>query len=215
MNLDIENYFNKNQVWQQEQILLRNILNDCGLQENWKWRQPCYTFKQHNIIILHAFKNYCALGFFKGALLKDMYNLLVKPGENTQSGRQMRFTNTNEITNTKPIIKAYIYEAIEIEKNEVQLPPSKNTSNDIPIELINKFKENIKLEKAFKSLTPGRQRAYLMHFSAAKQIKTKIQRIENYIPKILSGKGMNDCTCGLSKRLPNCDGSHKLLLQKI
>ena len=215
MNLDIENYFNKNQVWQQEQILLRNILNDCDLQENWKWRQPCYTFKQHNIIILHAFKNYCALGFFKGALLKDMYNLLVKPGENTQSGRQMRFTNTNEITNTKPIIKAYIYEAIEIEKNEVQLPLPKNSSNDIPIELINKFKENIKLEKAFKSLTPGRQRAYLMHFSAAKQIKTKIQRIENYIPKILSGKGMNDCTCGLSKRLPNCDGSHKLLLQKI
>ena len=215
MNLDIENYFNKNQVWQQEQILLRNILNDCSLQENWKWGQPCYTFKQHNIIILHAFKNYCALGFFKGALLKDMYNLLVKPGENTQSGRQMRFTNTNEITNTKPIIKAYIYEAIEIEKNEVQLPLPKNTSNDIPIELINKFKENIKLEKAFKSLTPGRQRAYLMHFSAAKQIKTKIQRIENYIPKILSGKGMNDCTCGLSKKLPNCDGSHKLLLQKI
>ncbi|MCX8480334.1 MAG: YdeI/OmpD-associated family protein, partial [Sediminibacterium sp.] len=175
---------------------------------------PCYTYQQNNIIILHAFKNYCALGFFKGALLIDEQNLLVKPGENTQAGRQMRFTNLVDIKKMKSVIKAYIYEAIEIEKSGIQMPIKKNNPQDIPIELLNKFKENVNLEKAFKLLTPGRQRAYLMHFSAAKQAKTIIQRIENYIPNILCGKGMNDCTCGLSKRLPNCDGSHKILLQK-
>lgn len=213
MNPKVDEYLSKAKKWQKELTKLRKIVLDCGLNEELKWRQPCYTFNHKNILIISAFKEYCALNIFNGALLKDTDHILVKPGENTQSGRQIRFTSLQQFIDLEPVLKAYIYEAIEVEKAGLKVKLKKTSDYTIPEELQSKFIENSNLQSAFDSLTPGRQRAYLIYFSAAKQSKTRESRIEKYIPRILDGKGINDCVCGLSKRFPVCDGSHKFIKQ--
>lgn len=214
MKSPVEQYIQKAKNWQDEMTLLRTILLDCNLTEVIKWGKPCYTYNDKNIVIIQNFKQHCDLGFFNGASLTDLKQLLVKAGEHTQSGRQLRFDNLEDIKKKRALIKAYVKEAIENEKKGIKI-----TVEDIPnIEPVNElniiFKKNKAFEKAFNKLTPGRQRAYHMFFAAAKQSETRISRIEKFIPRILDGKGMNDCTCGLSKRMPTCDGSHKYLKTK-
>jgi len=211
MNPKITLYISKAKKWQAEMEQLRAILLACKLNEELKWGKPCYSFQETNLFIIQAFKDNCALGFFKGSLLKDESNLLTKPGENTQAGRMIRFKNLQEIIKIKVILKSYINEAIAAEKNGLKIETNKNTELVLPEELQYKFKKNPSFKKAFNALTPGRQRAYNMFFSAAKQAATRETRIEKYTNQILSGKGINDCTCGLSKKMPYCDGSHKSL----
>lgn len=163
------------------------------------------------MVIIQDFKHHCDLGFFTGALLKDPEKLLEKAGEHTQSARQLRFANLADIKKKKAIIKSFVKEAIENEKQGIKPVVVEKTEIEEIVELENIFKKNKAFTKAFKALTPGRQRAYLMFFSGAKQSETRINRIEKYIPRIMDGYGLNDCTCGLSKRMPNCDGSHKFL----
>jgi uncharacterized protein YdeI (YjbR/CyaY-like superfamily) len=197
--------------WKNEMVRLRNLIVACGLIEEFKWGQPCYTYQKKNIVLIHGFKNYCAVLFFKGALLNDSKNVLVQQTENTLSARQIRFTNCLEIENLSFTIKEYIYEAIEVEKLGLEVAKKKTSDFEIPVELKQKFIENPDFKNKFKKLTEGRQRAYLLHFSKPKQAKTRILRIELNTQRILNGKGLNDCVCGLSKRMPNCDGSHKQL----
>ncbi len=211
MNNIIDEYYNQAPLWQKEMQILRSIALDCNLNEEWKWKQACYTFQNKNIFIISDFKNYCALNFFKGALLSNTENILIKAGENSQAGRQLRFTSVKEIVENEAIIKAYIFEAIEIEKAGLEINYKKTEEFDVPKELQEFFSKDQKFEKAFKNLTPGRQRGYLLFFSAAKQSKTKSERIEKYVGRIMNGKGIHDCVCGLSKKMPNCDGSHKEL----
>ncbi len=211
MKSPVEHYIQKAKNWQEEMTLLRSILLECNLTEVIKWGKPCYTLNDKNIVIIQDFKNHCDLGFFNGASLTDLKQLLVKAGEHTQSGRQLRFDDLEDIKKKRALIKAYVKEAIENEKKGIKI-----TVEDIPaieqiVELTTIFKKNKAFEKAFNKLTPGRQRAYNMFFAAAKQSETRISRIEKFIPRILDGKGMTDCTCGLSKRMPTCDGSHKYL----
>lgn len=211
MNPKVDTFIEKTDAWKAELILLRSILLDCQLGEEFKWRNPCYTYNDSNIIILGRFKDYCAFSFFKGVLLNDAEKLLVSPGENSQSVKLFKFKSVAEIIQLEPIIRAYIFEAIEIEKAGLKVSLAKSSD----LELVEEFQEilskNVELKSAFEALTPGRQRAYNMFISAAKQSKTRISRVEQYTPRILSGKGMNDCVCGMSKRMPNCDGSHKYL----
>ncbi|MFT8320596.1 MAG: YdeI/OmpD-associated family protein [Bacillus sp. (in: firmicutes)] len=214
MNPKVDEYLSKAKKWKEESEKLRNIVLDCDLTEEFKWMHPCYTFEKKNIVLIHGFKEYCALLFHKGALLKDANGILIQQTENVQAARQIRFTNIEEIVEMETILKSYIYEAIEVEKAGLEVKLKKNTEYIIPEELQNKFDEIPDLKTAFKSLTPGRQRAYIFHFSQPKQSKTRESRIEKCVQKILNGKGLNDCTCGLSKKLPNCDGSHKLLDKK-
>lgn len=211
MNPKVDEYLNKLKKWQEELEILRAILIDCMLTEEFKWRVPCYTFNNKNVILLANFKDYCAISFLKGVLLKDTENLLISPGENSQSVKYLKFTNPQEIQKLTPIIKSYIYEAIEIEKAGLKVDLKKSTDFELVEELQEKLKENSKLNTAFNALTPGRKRAYNLFFSGAKQSKTRISRIEKYEERILNGKGINDCVCGLSKRMPNCDGSHKYI----
>lgn len=214
MDPKVTDYINKAKKWKNEMTLLRSILLDCSLEESIKWGKPCYAFNNSNIIILQDFKEHCDLGFFKGGLLTDVKKKLVKAGEHTQLGRQWRFLNDIEIVKSKTFIKTYIKEAIEIEKKGDAILPKKEPENIIVAELEQIFKSNTELKKAFNNLTPGRQRAYLIFFSGAKQSDTRIARIHKCAPKIMCGKGMNDCTCGLSKRMPQCDGSHSKLKKK-
>jgi uncharacterized protein YdeI (YjbR/CyaY-like superfamily) len=212
MNQEINKYLNSLEKWQTELIELRKIILDCGLNEDYKWMHPSYSDNGKNIALIHAFNDYCAILFQKGALLKDPEHLLIQQTENTQSARQIRFKDLSEIKELEPIIKEYIREAIEIEKSGQQAK-KKNTSDfEIPEELMQIFEENPDFHKAFKNLTSGRQKGYLLHFAQAKQSKTKISRIENNMKRIFDGYGLTDCTCGLSKRKPNCDGSHKQLV---
>ena len=209
MNPKVDAYLSKIKNWQEELEKLRSILLDCQLIEELKWRSPCYTFQNTNIIILGNFKEYCTLSFFKGVLLNDANHILIAPGENSQSVRLIKFTNISQIIKLEPIIKAYIYEAIEIEKAGLKVDLKQSTNLTFPDEFQKKLDSIPALKKAFDALTPGRKRAYNLHFSSAKQSKTREARIKNYIPKILDGIGINDCTCGLSKKHPYCDGSHK------
>lgn len=172
--------------------MLREIALDCGLVEDFKWMHPCYTFENKNIVLIHGFKNYCALLFHKGALLKDPHGILVRQTENVQLARQIRFANVQEIDQVRRVLKTYIEEAVEVEKAGLQGNVQKNAEHPIPEELQKKFTEVPGLKTAFEALTPGRQRAYLLHFSAPKQAKTREARIEKYIPHILGGKGLND-----------------------
>jgi uncharacterized protein YdeI (YjbR/CyaY-like superfamily) len=178
--------------WKEEFQKLRSIVLDCGLTEELKWRLPCYMYENSNIVIIQGFKEYCALMFFKGVLLKDPNDVLVSPGKNSQAQRQIRFTNVQEIEQLEPIIKAYISEAIEVEKAGVKVSLKKTEEYTFPEELQKKFEEMPSLKSAFETLTPGRQRAYILYFSKAKQSKTRESRIEKYAPKILEGKGLND-----------------------
>jgi len=178
--------------WRDEMIQLRKILLECWLNEELKWSVACYTFQGKNIVLLSAFKEYAALGFFKGVLLKDTKKLLCKPGENSQAVRQLRFTDTDTVTALKKTVKNYVFEAIEVEKAGLQIEKENSPDFDIPEELEKKFIEMPALKVAFQSLTPGRQRGYLLYFTQAKQSKTRASRIEKYIPQILAGKGFHD-----------------------
>ncbi|MDA3929790.1 MAG: YdeI/OmpD-associated family protein [Prolixibacteraceae bacterium] len=211
MNQKVDTYISNAAKWQNELETLRSIILDCQLTEEFKWRNPCYTYRNSNVLIIGAFKEYCALSFFKGVLLNNSDNILVAPGENSQSVRLLKFTNVNEIVEQKATLKAYIFEAIEIERAGLKVQFNKNIVLKYPEELQNKLNEMPDLKTAFEGLTPGRQKAYVLFFTAAKQSKTRVTRIEKYIPRILMGKGINDCVCGLSKRLPSCDGSHKFI----
>ena len=192
MNAKVDFYFSKESKWQEEIKALRSIVLGCGLTEELKWGCPCYTFEKKNIVLIHVFKEYCALLFFKGALLKDEQNILIRQTENVQVARQARFTNIKEIVKRKNILKACIYEAIEVEKAGLKVPLKKTSDYKVPEEFQTKLDKNAALTKAFKALTPGRQRAYLFHFSQPKQSKTRDSRVEKYIPKIFAGKGLDD-----------------------
>ena len=192
MNPKVDWFFRKAKQWQEEFETLRMIVLDCGLTEDLKWGVPCYTFQKRNIVLIHGFKEYCALLFVKGALLNDANGLLIQQTENVQSARQIRFTNVREIVKIKPILKAYIYEAIEVEKAGLKVDFKKTKEFKTPEEFQNKLDESPALKKAFKALTPGRQRAYILYFSAPKQSKTRKSRVEKCMQQILNGKGLND-----------------------
>ena len=185
-------FFSKPLKWQAELEQLREILLDCGLTEELKWEQPCYTFEKNNIAIIGELKDCCILSFFKGALLNDAKGILTKPGENTQAGRVIRFTDIQKIVELQSVLEAYIYEAVEIEKAGLKVDFKSISEHTIPEEFQNKLNENLNLKTAFEALTPGRQRAYLLHFSQPKQSKTRESRIEKCAPQILDGKGLYD-----------------------
>lgn len=188
----VDRYIEKIKNWKEESILLREICLECGLDEDFKWMHPCYTFQGKNIVLIHGFKEYCALLFHKGALLNDTENILVQQTENVQSARQMRFTNKEQIIDTKAIIKTYIFEAIEVEKAGLEVKMKKTSEYKMPEELEQEFENDSEFKTAFYSLTPGRQRGYLLYFSEAKQSKTRSSRIEKAKPKIFDGKGHNE-----------------------
>jgi len=192
MNSKVDFFFNKASQWKEEFEQLRMIILDCGLAEELKWGQPCYTFQGKNIILIHGFKEYCAVLFFKGALLNDPENILIQQTANVQAGRQVRFTGVKEIVKRAPILKAYIYEAIEVEKAGLKVKLKKTSEFKMPAEFKNRLDKNPALKIAFNELTPGRQRAYLFYFSQPKQSKTRESRIEKYMKRILEGKGLND-----------------------
>ena len=214
MNASIDLYVNNAKSWQQEMTLLRAILLECQLAEALKWGKPCYSYNNNNIVMIQSFKTHIDLGFFNGASLKDTQQVLTKAGEHTQAARQMKFTDSTQIEKAKGIIQSYIKEAIVKATSGITIEKEKKAENIIVTELQAIFKNNAPLKKAFESLTPGKQRGYLIYFSAAKQSATRITRINNYISKIICGKGLNDCTCGLSKRMPTCDGSHHKITKK-
>src|SRR5438128_3073002 len=192
MNPKVDKYLSKAKKWQQELEKLRMIVLDCGLTEELKWGVPCYTSQKSNIVLIHVFKEYCALLFFKGALLNDPNGILIRQTKNVQAARQIRFTNVREIVEMESILKAYIYEAIEVEKAGLKVNFKKTTEFLIPEEFQNKLDETPALKTAFEALTPGRQRAYLLYFSAPKQSKTRETRVEKCVQQILDGKGLND-----------------------
>src|SRR6187431_227906 len=192
MNPKVDWFFSKDTKWQKEYEKLRTIILDCGLTEELKWGCPCYTFQNTNIVLIHGFKEYCALLFFKGALLNDPNDILIQQTENVQAARQIRFTNVREIVKLEAVLKAYVYEAIEVEKAGLKVKLKKSSEFKVCEEFQKKLDEKSTLKKAFEALTPGRQRAYLLYFSAPKQSKTRESRIEKSIKQILKGKGLND-----------------------
>ena len=192
MNPKVDFYFDKEKKWQKEIEQLRMIVLDCGLAEELKWGCPCYTFQESNIVLIHVFKEYCALLFFKGALLNDADGILIQQTENVQAARQIRFTNIQEIVKMKKILKAYIYEAIGVEKAGLKVKLKETADFKIPGEFQNKLDENPGLKTAFDALTPGRQRAYIFYFSQPKQSKTRASRVEKCMQQILNGKGLDD-----------------------
>ncbi len=211
MNPKVDLFLSKAKKWQGELEKLRNIILDCQLIEELKWGVPCYTFNNANVLLIHGFKEYCAIGFFKGSLLQDSDGILIQQGENSQSARQIRFTGIAEIIEKQAILKAYIFEAIEIEKAGLKVEYKKTSEYNIPQEFQTILDDLPSLKTAFQALTPGRRRAYLLYFSEPKQSKTRTARVEKYIQQIIDGKGLTDCTCGLSRKMPYCDGSHKFI----
>ena len=191
-NPKVDAVLRKASKWQEEFETLRTIVLDCGLAEELKWYQPCYTLENKNIVLMHGFKEYCALLFFKGVLLKDPKGILIQQTENVQVARQIRFTNVREIVKMKPILKAYIHEAIEVEKTGLKVKLKKTADFKVPAEFQNKLGEIPALKTAFEALTPGRQRGYIFHFSQPKQSKTREARVERCMKAILAGKGLND-----------------------
>ncbi|MBL6447699.1 YdeI family protein [Fulvivirga sp. 29W222] len=192
MNSKVDWFFNKDTDWQKEYKKLRRIVLDCGLTEELKWGVPCYTHKMSNVVLIHGFKEYCALLFHKGVLLNDSENILIRQTENVQSARQIRFTSVEQIIEMEPILKAYIYEAIEVEKAGLKVEMKKTSEFNMPEEFQKALDEKTGLKDAFEALTPGRQRGYLLHFSQPKQSKTRVSRIEKCLPHIFEGKGLND-----------------------
>ena len=192
MNPKVDWFFAKDTKWQKEYEKLRTIILDCGLIEELKWGCPCYTFENTNIVLIHGFKEYCALLFFKGALLNDPNGILIQQTKNVQSARQIRFTNAKEIVKMEKILKAYVYEAIEVERAGLQVKLKKTKDFKIPEEFQSKLNKMPALKTAFDKLTPGRQRAYIFYFSQAKQSKTREARVEKYLKQILKGKGLDD-----------------------
>jgi len=192
MNPKVDWFFNKDTKWQKEYQKLRTIILDCGLIEELKWGCPCYAFEKRNIVLIHGFKEYCALLFFKGALLNDAHGILIQQTKNVQSARQIRFTNAREIVKMERILKAYIYEAVEVERAGLKVKLKKTSDFKIPEEFQNKLDKSTALKTAFNALTPGRQRAYIFYFSQPKQSKTRESRVEKYMKQILNGKGLDD-----------------------
>jgi uncharacterized protein YdeI (YjbR/CyaY-like superfamily) len=192
MNPKVDWFFDKATKWQKEYEKLRKIILECGLIEELKWGQPCYTFQNTNIVLIHGFKKYCALLFFKGVLLNDPNGILIQQTENVQVARQVRFTNVREIVKMERILKAYIYEAIEVERAGLKVKLKKTSEFKIPVEFQNKLDKMPALKKAFDKLTPGRQKAYIFYFSQPKLLKTRESRVEKYLKKILNGKGLDD-----------------------
>jgi len=206
MTRDIETYFLegcgrcslggtpacKVHTWAKELELLRNIVLECGLTEEVKWGQPCYTHQNHNVLIISAFKDSCIISFFKGALLNDPHKLLVSQGENVQGGRIIKFTHPNQVLAIEATLKEYIFEAVEIENAGLRIELKKTSDYPVPAELQQKIEENEAFKEAFYALTPGRQRGYILHFAAPKQSKTRESRIEKCLPDIFNGKGMHD-----------------------
>jgi uncharacterized protein YdeI (YjbR/CyaY-like superfamily) len=191
MNPKVDGYLKRSKKWREELTKLREIVLGAGLTEELKWGKPCYAFEGSNLVILIGFKEYCGLLFCKGALLKDPKGILIKPGASTQAARQLRFTNVRDIVKMMPVLKAYVREAIAAEKAGLKVN-FKTSPEPVPEELQARLEKNAALKAAFKALTPGRQRGYILHFSAAKQSKTREARIEKWIPQILAGKGIND-----------------------
>ena len=192
MNPKVDWFFSKDTKWQKEYEKLRTIILDCGLMEELKWGCPCYTFQNTNVVLIHGFKDYCALLFFKGALLNDPNGILIQQTKNVQSARQIRFTNVKEIAKMEKILKAYVYEAIEVERAGLKVKMKKTSDFKIPHEFQKQLNKGSALKKAFEALTPGRQRAYIFYFSQAKQSKTREERVEKYMNHILAGKGLDD-----------------------
>jgi len=192
MNPKVDEFLDKANKWKEEYETLRKIVLDCGLTEEYKWMHPCYTFEEKNIVLIHGFKEYCALLFSKGALLQASHGVLIQQTENVQGACQIRFTNVQEIVEKEAILKAYIYEAIEVEKAGLKVKVKKPEELIIPEELQHKFDEIPALKTAFEALTPGRKRAYILYFSTAKQSKTRESRIEKCIQNIINEKGLND-----------------------
>jgi uncharacterized protein YdeI (YjbR/CyaY-like superfamily) len=192
MNPKVDWFFAKDTQWQKEYEKLRKIILDCGLIEELKWGCPCYTFENTNIVLIHGFKEYCALLFFKGALLNDPNGILIQQTKNVQSARQIRFTNVREIVKMEKNLKAYVYEAIEVERAGLKVKLKKTSEFKVPEEFQKRLDKNNALKKAFDELTPGRQRAYIFYFAQAKQTKTREARVEKYLKQILNGKGIDD-----------------------
>ncbi len=192
MNPKVDWFFEKEEKWKEEVAELRKIVLECHLTEDLKWGCPCYTYEERNIVLIHVFKEYCAFLFFKGALMKDPKKILIQQTENVQAARQVRFTNLEEIKNLAADLKKYIFQAVEVEESGEKVALKKTKEFPMTEELEAKFKEQPALKTAFEALTPGRQRAYLLHFSQPKQAKTRESRIEKCIPDILEGKGLND-----------------------
>lgn len=192
MNPKCDGFFKKAKQWREEFEKLRGIILDYPLTEELKWGKPCYTFKESNVVLIHGFKEYCALLFFKGALLKDAKDILVQQTENVQAARQIRFTGVREIVKMTPILKAYVKEAIEVEKAGLQVNYKKTSEFTLPEEFQRKLNELPALKKAYAALTPGRQRGYILYFSQPKQSKTRESRVEKCVQQILNGKGLHD-----------------------
>jgi uncharacterized protein YdeI (YjbR/CyaY-like superfamily) len=192
MNPKVDFFFSKAKKWKEEFKKLRTIVLDCGLTEELKWGKPCYTFQKANIVLIHGFKDYCALLFFKGVLLKDAKGILVQQTENVQAARQIRFTSIREIVKMEPVLKAYIKEAIEVEKAGLKINYKKTSEFKVPEEFQNKLDEIPALKAAFDALTPGRQKGYIFYFSQPKQSKTRESRVEKCMQQILNGKGLTD-----------------------
>lgn len=188
----VDLFLEKEKRWKKEMKLLRELCLACNLYEDFKWKHPCYVYNEKNIVLIHGFKNYCALLFHKGALLKDPNNILIQQTKNVQAARQLRFTSLEQIQNLKNTIKTYIFEAIEAEKAGLKVQLKETSEFEMPEEFSKVLEENPELKSAFEDLTPGRQRGYLLHFSKAKQSTTRLSRIEKCTPKILDGKGLND-----------------------
>ncbi len=192
MNPKVDAFINRAEKWQEEYKKLRRIVLDCGLTEELKWGVPCYSADGKNIVLIHGFKDYCAILFVNGALLKDAKRILIQQTENVQAARQVRFSHVDEIVKLEPVLKAYIHEAVEVEKSGLKVEHKKTEEFPTPEEWINQLEAVPGLQEAFEALTPGRQRAYLLYFSAPKQSKTRQARIEKYTQQILKGKGLND-----------------------
>jgi uncharacterized protein YdeI (YjbR/CyaY-like superfamily) len=209
---NVDEYLFKAPKWHEEIAELRRIVLSCGLQETWKWRQPCYTYKGKNLIILGSFKESCVISFLMGSSLADPEKLLERPGEHTQTGRFLRFKGLQEIQVLENVIRSYVIETMEqLTSEKKAIPDTAVAKIPIPEELSAVLDTDEEYRNAFMSLTTGRQRAYLMHFTATKVPDTRIARINRFRPRIIAGKGMTDCICGLSKKRPGCDGSHREL----
>jgi len=212
-NAKVCDYISSLTAWKDEIKLLRTMLQASDMDEDFKWMHPCYTFNNKNVVLIHEFKHYCAILFHNGVMLKDEQGLLVQQTENVQLQRQLRFSSLAEIERLAPTIQSYIEEAIQIERLGLKPPVLEKQMLNLPEELVAAFTNNAALEVAFNQLTKGRQRGYLLHFTQAKQSKTRLARIEKCFGRIMAGKGLNECYCGLSKKMPSCDGSHKLTIE--
>lgn len=205
---NVDEFYLDAKLWPEELKALRQILLETPLTEEFKWRSPCYTFGGKNVAIATELKKGCTLSFFNGSLLKDSQGVLEKPGENSRTARIITFTSVEEVLQRGSLIKKYVNEAIQLEKEGARVDSPKAEEFPVPVEFQQRLENDPVLKEAFEALTPGRQRGYLIFFSSAKQSKTRGARIEKYTDRIISGKGMNDCVCGLSNRMPGCDGSH-------